>query len=82
MTDVNKDNVEGKAKDIAGRIQREAGESTGDKEQKARGIGKQAEGKAQNTAGKVKDAAKHAAERVNKGAHDLTDRKDKEKDAA
>ncbi len=79
MTDVNKDNVEGKAKDIAGRVQREAGESSGDKGQKARGIEK---GKVQDTAGKVKEGAKHAAERVNKTAHDLTDGKDKDKDAA
>lgn len=79
---MNKENVEGKAKDIAGRVQRKAGEWTDDKEQQSRGIEKQAEGKAQDTAGKVKEAGKGAAGRVNKTAHDLTDRKDKEKDAA
>ena len=82
LTDVNKDNVDGKAKDIAGRVQREAGESSGDREQQASGIGKQAEGKAQGAAGKVKEAAKRTAARVNKTAHDLTDHEDKDEDAA
>jgi uncharacterized protein YjbJ (UPF0337 family) len=84
---VNKDNVEGKAKDIAGRTERQDGEWSGDKEQQARGAKKQAEGKAQDVLGKGKEASKKAADRVNKAAHDLTDRNDKarndkEKDAA
>jgi len=53
---MDKDRVEGKAKDIAGRIQRQAGEWTGDEQTQIKGTGKQAEGKVQNIAGKVKDA--------------------------
>jgi uncharacterized protein YjbJ (UPF0337 family) len=77
-TEMNKDNIEGRVKDVAGRVRREAGEASGDKEQKAHGTEKQADGKVQDSASKVKEAAKHAAERVNKTAHD----KDKDKDAA
>jgi uncharacterized protein YjbJ (UPF0337 family) len=55
---MNKDRVEGKMKDVAGRVQRQAGEWTGDTEQQAKGTAKQAEGKVQNIAGQVKDALK------------------------
>ena len=53
---MNKDRVEGKVKDIAGRIERQAGEWTGDTKKQVQGAAKQAEGKLQNTLGKVKDA--------------------------
>lgn len=53
---MNKDRVEGKAKDIAGRVQRQAGEWTGDSDMQVKGVAKQAEGKVQNAVGKVKDA--------------------------
>jgi uncharacterized protein YjbJ (UPF0337 family) len=54
---MNKDQIEGKVKDVAGRIERQAGEWTGDKKKQVKGAVKQAEGKIQNTWGKVKDAA-------------------------
>jgi len=53
---MNKDRVEGKVKDIAGRVQRQAGEWTGDPESQAKGAAKQVEGKVQNAWGKAKDA--------------------------
>jgi uncharacterized protein YjbJ (UPF0337 family) len=59
---MDKDRVEGKAKDLAGRVQRQAGEWTGDEESQAEGAAKQAEGKVQNAWGKVKDAGKKAAD--------------------
>lgn len=59
---MDKDRVEGKAKDLAGRVQRQAGEWTGDEEAQAEGAAKQAEGKVQNAWGKVKDAGKKAAD--------------------
>lgn len=59
---MDKNRVEGKAKDLAGRIQRQAGEWTGDEESQAEGAAKQAEGKVQNAWGKVKDAGKKAAD--------------------
>lgn len=52
---MDKDRIKGKAKDIAGRTERQAGEWTGNKEAQAEGTRKQAEGKIQDTAGKVKD---------------------------
>ena len=58
---MDKDEVKGKAKDVAGRIQRQAGEWTGNEETQAEGAAKQAEGKVQNAWGQVKDAAKKAA---------------------
>ncbi len=53
---MNKDRIEGKVKDIAGRIERQAGEWTGDPKKQVKGTAKQAEGKLQNTLGRVKDA--------------------------
>ncbi len=53
---MDKDRVEGKVKDIAGRVERQAGEWTGDEKTQAKGAAKQAEGKVQNAWGKVKDA--------------------------
>jgi uncharacterized protein YjbJ (UPF0337 family) len=55
---MNKDRIEGKTKDIAGRVERQAGEWTGDEETQAKGTAKQVEGKVQNAVGKVKDALK------------------------
>jgi uncharacterized protein YjbJ (UPF0337 family) len=55
---MDKDEVKGKMKDIAGRVERQAGEWTGDKDAQAEGASKQAEGKVQNVVGKVKDALK------------------------
>ena len=54
----DKDRVEGKIKDVAGRVERQVGEWTGDKEKQVHGAAKQVEGKVENTWGKVKDAAK------------------------
>ena len=55
---MDKNRVKGKAKDIAGRAQRQAGEWTGNEKGQAKGAAKQVEGKLQNTWGKAKDAAK------------------------
>jgi len=55
---MDKDELKGKAKDIAGRVERQAGEWTGDEETQAKGTGKQGEGKIQNAFGKAKDALK------------------------
>ncbi|MGA9352862.1 MAG: CsbD family protein [Terriglobales bacterium] len=57
---MNKDRVEGKMKDVAGRVERQAGEWTDNKNMQVRGTAKQAEGKIQNAVGKLKDAGKDA----------------------
>jgi uncharacterized protein YjbJ (UPF0337 family) len=60
---MNKDQVEGKVKDAAGRIERQAGEWTGDKEKQVHGALKQVEGKVQNAWGNAKDAEKKAVDK-------------------
>jgi uncharacterized protein YjbJ (UPF0337 family) len=59
---MNKDQVKGKIKDVAGRIERQAGEWTGGEKKEVHGAMKQAEGKIQNAWGNVKDAGKKAAD--------------------
>jgi uncharacterized protein YjbJ (UPF0337 family) len=57
---MNKNQVKGAAKDIAGKVQEEAGKLTGSKEQQVKGLGKQIAGKAEKAYGDVKAAVKHA----------------------
>ena len=55
---MSNDQVKGKAKDIAGRVERQVGEWTGDTEAQVKGAAKQVEGKVQNAWGKATDAVK------------------------
>lgn len=55
---MNKDQVKGEAKDIAGKVQEEAGKLVGSKDQQAKGLGKQIEGKVQKGVGDIKEALK------------------------
>lgn len=57
---MNKDQVKGKAKDIGGKIQEQAGKAVGSSKQQAEGLEKQVEGKVQKTYGDAKEAAKDA----------------------
>jgi len=57
---MNKDRVEGKVKDAAGRVERQVGEWTGDSKKQVEGAAKQVEGKVQNAWGKTKDAVDDA----------------------
>lgn len=54
---MNKDQVKGEAKDIAGKVQEEAGKLFGSKEQQAKGLKKQAEGKIQKGVGNLEETA-------------------------
>lgn len=63
---MNKDRVEGKVKDVAGRVQRQAGEWTDDPEQQVKGTAKQVEGKVQNAWGQAKDASEKASKPARK----------------
>lgn len=58
---MNKDRVEGKLKDVAGRAERQVGEWTDDPKKQVEGAAKQVSGKAQNAWGKAKDATSDAA---------------------
>jgi uncharacterized protein YjbJ (UPF0337 family) len=55
---VNKDQVKGAAKDLAGKIQEEAGKLIGNKEQQIKGLKHQAEGNVQQHVGTLKEAIK------------------------
>ena len=61
---MNKDQVKGKVKDVAGRIERQAAEWTGDEKKEVHGTMKQAEGKIENAWGNVKEAGKKAADKA------------------
>lgn len=63
---MNKDQVKGGARDIAGKVQEGIGKLTGSEEQEAKGIAKQVGGKAQETYGDAKEAAKDAADDMKK----------------
>ncbi|HEV8524202.1 MAG TPA: CsbD family protein [Terriglobales bacterium] len=55
---MDKDRIKGKAKDIAGRVERQAGEWTGSEEHQVKGAAEQVKGKAQHAWGKMKDAGR------------------------
>jgi len=55
---VNKDQVQGAAKDIGGKIQEEVGKLVGSTEQQAKGLVNQAEGKVQQHVGNLKEVIK------------------------
>jgi uncharacterized protein YjbJ (UPF0337 family) len=66
---MDKDRIEGKMEDVKGRVKRQAGEWTGDKELQSEGAADQVKGKAQNVAGKIKDAGRDAVDKL-KQRHD------------
>jgi uncharacterized protein YjbJ (UPF0337 family) len=53
---MNKDQVKGAAKDVAGKVQQQAGKLVGSKQQQAKGLAKQVSGKTQKAVGDVKQA--------------------------
>lgn len=57
---MNKDQVKGVTKEIAGKVQEEAGKLIGSKEQQVKGLGKQISGKAEKTYGDAKEVVKNA----------------------
>ena len=61
---MNKDQVKGVAKNVAGKVQEDAGKLVGSKEQQIKGLGKQISGKAEKSYGAapevVQDANKHS----------------------
>ncbi len=61
---MDKDRIEGKIKDIKGRVERQVGEWTGDKDAQVEGAKEQVKGKMQNAFGKIKDAGREAADKI------------------
>lgn len=60
---MNKNQIKETAKNIAGKIQEEAGTLAGSKEQQVKDLGKQIAGKAQKTFGDAKEIAWNASRR-------------------
>ncbi|HEX3092211.1 MAG TPA: CsbD family protein [Candidatus Angelobacter sp.] len=68
---MDKERIKGKAEDVAGRVERQVGEWTGNEKaqaeglaKQAEGLAKQAEGKARNAVGKMKDGVRDAADKL------------------
>jgi uncharacterized protein YjbJ (UPF0337 family) len=61
---VNRDQVKGTAKDVAGKVQEKVGQATGSTSQQVKGVGKQIEGKIQKGIGDVEEAMKDADQRT------------------
>jgi uncharacterized protein YjbJ (UPF0337 family) len=59
---VDKDRVEGSAKNIGGKIKEGFGKLTGDSKTEAEGKADQAEGRVQNTVGGIKDSVRDAVD--------------------
>jgi uncharacterized protein YjbJ (UPF0337 family) len=57
---MNKDQIEGTAKRVGGKIQQKAGKLVGSKKQQAKGLKTQVEGKAQKRVGDLKEVVKKA----------------------
>jgi len=53
---MNRDQVQGTSKDVAGSVQRKLGELTGNRTQQAKGAAKQVAGKLQKRAGNIEQA--------------------------
>jgi uncharacterized protein YjbJ (UPF0337 family) len=60
---MNKDQVKGTLKNVAGKVQEKSGELIGSREQQVKGIEKQVEGKTQKVAGDIKEVVKDAGQK-------------------
>lgn len=56
---MNKQQVKGTTKDIAGQAQQKIGEAINSKDQQAKGLAKQVEGKIEKAVGDLKEAVNH-----------------------
>ena len=61
---MNKDQVKGAVKDVAGKVQSKTGELTGSIDQQAKGMAKQAEGKTQKKMGNAKEVVKSKINKI------------------
>jgi uncharacterized protein YjbJ (UPF0337 family) len=68
---MNKNQIKGTVKDLAGKVQEEAGKLVGNKEQEAKGIYKQVTGKAEKRLGDAKEVVEHTKDAIKDAAHQL-----------
>ena len=79
---MNEDRAKGKVKDVAGRVERQVGEWTGNTDAQAKGTMKQAEGKVQNAWGRAKDAMKKKPRSTDNTVDNPTDNENEEEESA
>ena len=79
---MDKDRIKGTMNDVKGRVERQAGEWTGDEEAQVKGAMDQAKGKAQNALGKAKDAVRDTADKLRENEDRAENRRDEKDDAA
>ncbi len=79
---MDKDRIKGKMDDAKGRIERQVGEWTGDKDAQAEGLKDQAKGKAENAIGKLKDAGRDMRDRLEHEGRAERDRQEHKDDKA
>lgn len=60
---MNKNQVKGALKDVAGKVQEEVGKLVGSKEQQVKGLSKQISGKAEKAYGDAKEVVKDSGKR-------------------
>lgn len=60
---MNKNQVKGAVRDMAGKVQEKAGKAIGSKSQQAKGLARQVSGKMQKGAGDVEEAVKDSTRR-------------------
>ena len=61
---MNKDQVKGTVKDIAGKMQEKTGQALGNTSQQVKGVVKQAEGQSQKAKGDAKEVLKDAVDKL------------------
>ena len=61
---MNKDQVKGAVKDIAGKVQEKTGQALGNPQQQVKGIVKQVEGQHQKAKGDAKEVLKDAVDKL------------------
>jgi uncharacterized protein YjbJ (UPF0337 family) len=79
---MDKESIKGKAQDIAGRVERQVGEWTGNDKAQAEGTAKQAEGKTRNVVGKMKDGVRDMADSLKGNKSENEDRVERDEDVA
>ena len=79
---MDKESIKGKAQDIAGRVERQVGEWTGNDKAQADGAAKQAEGKTRNVVGKMKDGVRDMADKLKGDKSENEDRIDRDEEVA
>ena len=76
---MDKDTLKGKAKDVAGRAERQAGEWSDDEEMQAEGTKRQVEGKLQKGYGRAKEEGREAMKKAEKYRQDIEEDVEREK---